>query len=75
MLNKTKPKFQFFSNHDMSCCEHFLPPPFVCIYTKAQYYVPRMIIIYFSPHTTELQLTPADPIEIDFVVELLAGAN
>lgn len=35
----------------------------------------RMIIIYFFPHTTELRLTSPDPIEIDFVVELLASAN
>lgn len=34
-----------------------------------------MIIIYSSPHTTELGVTSPDPIEIDFVVELLASAN
>lgn len=37
--------------------------------------VPRMIIICSSPHTTELGVTSPDPIEIDFVVELLASAN
>lgn len=43
--------------------------------TEPQHCASGMIIIYFFPHTTGPAVTPSDPIEIDFVVELLAGAN
>lgn len=35
----------------------------------------RIIIISFFPHTAAPGVTPADPMEIDFVVELPASAN
>lgn len=35
----------------------------------------RIIIFSFLPHTAAPGVTPADPMEIDFVVELPASAN
>lgn len=45
------------------------------LHTGPQHCASRMITIYFFPHTAEPGVTPSDPIEIDFVVELLASAN
>lgn len=43
--------------------------------TEPSQCAPGMVIIYLIARTTESGVTPSDPIEIDFVVELLASAN
>lgn len=49
--------------------------PLLSPHTEPGPHASRIIIIYFFPHTAAPSVTPSDPIEIDFVVELPASAN